>query len=150
MDKYFRTVSAAHVYLIRENNGKQQVCLALRAKSLLGGGQWDPTGAGHLERDETFTQNAQRELLEEAGVTFNPKDIKFMTLIHNRCSRENSRAHIHFFVDKWNGEPRIIEADKCDEMRWFDIDNLPNNMSFDRREAIENYLNKIAYSEKGW
>ena len=35
-------------------------------------------------------------------------------------------------------------------LKWFDIDNIPDNLVDDRKEAIKNYIEKIPYSEFGW
>ena len=56
----------------------------------------------------------------------------------------------HFFVDKWQGTPKVCEVDKCECLEWFDIDNLPQNIFADRRIAIENYKIKVIYSEIGF
>ena len=55
-----------------------------------------------------------------------------------------------FFVKTWQGEPKIGEPEKCDELRWFDINNLPEQIIPDRRVVIKNFINGITYSEMGW
>jgi 8-oxo-dGTP diphosphatase len=30
-------------------------------------------------------------------------------------------------VRRWSGEPRIGEPDTCDELRWADVDDLPDD-----------------------
>jgi hypothetical protein len=42
-----------------------------------------------------------------------------------------------------------MEINKCSDLSWFDINNLPKNMLDCVRAAIENIKNKIFYSEFG-
>ena len=147
---YFLSRSAAQVYLMREHKGKTQILFGMRAGKT-GKGFWD-VAAGHCEKGETFTNTAHRETLEEFGVEFEDKDIVFTTIIHQLEYKEKSHnghqyINAHFFVKKFKGTPKICEPDKCSKLEWFDIDNLPESIFGDRREAIENYTNKVGYSE---
>ncbi len=40
-----------------------------------------------------------------------------------------------------------MESGKCSELRWFKINNLPNEIIDIRKLAIEDYKNSIQYSE---
>ena len=42
------------------------------------------------------------------------------------------------------------KPNKNEELKWFYINDLPNNLINDRIQAINNYQNKIKYSEYGW
>lgn len=53
-------------------------------------------------------------------------------------------------ADKWQGKPQIIEHDKCDDMQWFHLKNLPENTLLHIRQALESYANKVPFSEYGW
>ena len=148
-DKYFLTRSASQVYLMRENNGKTQILFGMRCGK--GHGEWD-IAAGHCDEGETLTMTAQRETLEEFGVEFDVADIVFTTIIHQITYKDKPKngyqyINAHFFVNRFRGTPKICEPDKCSRLQWFDIDNLPDNVFGDRREAIENYRNKVTYSE---
>ena len=41
-----------------------------------------------------------------------------------------------------------MEPDKCSELKWFTIENLPADIIECRKQDIQNYLDKIPYSEK--
>ena len=56
----------------------------------------------------------------------------------------------YFKAKKWKGEPKIGEPNKNEEIKWFDIHNIPDNLVDDRKEAIKNYIEKIPYGEFGW
>lgn len=48
------------------------------------------------------------------------------------------------------GEITNHEPDKCDDLSWFDITNLPTNMVEYVKFAINHYQNSFLYSEYGW
>ena len=41
-----------------------------------------------------------------------------------------------------------MELDKCNDLSWFDINNLPENMVPYIKQAIECITNNIIYSER--
>jgi len=55
-----------------------------------------------------------------------------------------------FLAEKWKGEPQNMEAHKCDDLRWFDLDKLPENTIPYIKQAINCFLKGIFYSEYGW
>jgi len=59
---------------------------------------------------------------------------------------------VDFFVhvESWVGEPANVEPEKCDELRWVDMNDLPvNTISYVRR-AIGNFRAKVPFEEFGW
>ena len=145
--------SAAQVYLVRDNDSKTEMLLAQRCgdKLDLANGSWDVAG-GHCNEGESFIQAAQRNAKKELCVSFDTKDIKFTTIVHVGKQNIVGLQYIcaHFFIDKWNGTPKIGESEKMANLTWQDINNLPANLNFDRAEAIKNYLTKTGYSEIGF
>lgn len=104
--------------------------------------------AGHLDENETVFEAIIRETFEESGMVINKNDLIPATVIHRRSNVD----YVDFFfaVKKWKGVPVIVESDKCDDLRWFSLDKLPENILPYVREAIENYKNKVAIFESGW
>ena len=68
----------------------------------------------------------------------------------NKKYLDSERVHIFFATDKWDGEVVNREPSKCDDLSWFDINNLPENIIPDVNQAIEYIKNKIFYSEQGY
>jgi 8-oxo-dGTP pyrophosphatase MutT (NUDIX family) len=104
--------------------------------------------AGHIDGNETVFEAMIREAKEETGIVVDKKDLKPATVIHRMSEVE----YIDFFfvADKWIGEPEIKEKNKCDQVGWFNLNNLPDNLLPFIKEAMENYKNKIAFFESGW
>lgn len=105
--------------------------------------------ARHLEPNETLTQATIRETKEEIGTGLNPEGLKLVHVMHRKETKEN---RIDFFLTtkKWKGKPKIMEPNKCDDLNWFELDKLPNNIIPYIKQAINCFLNKIFYSEHGW
>lgn len=102
--------------------------------------------AGHLEKDETILQAAVRETKEETTVDIDAKDLKFIHIMHRKGGK-GEYIDIYFTVNKWQGEPKIGEKDKSDEVNWFSIDSLPLNTIDYMRKALENWQERILFSE---
>jgi ADP-ribose pyrophosphatase YjhB (NUDIX family) len=66
----------------------------------------------------------------------------------NRKIPDNERVDFFFTIKKWQGEPKIIETDKCNDLSWFEVNNLPNNIIPYIKQAIDSFLDNIAYSER--
>ena len=92
----------------------------------------------------------QREAKEEICVDIDLKDLEFVTLIHKLSGDGIIYYNGYFKANKWEGEPQIGEPDKNAEIKWIPIHALPENVIDDRKQAIQNYIDKIPYSEFGW
>jgi 8-oxo-dGTP diphosphatase len=132
-----------HLFFFREN----QVLLLRRFNTGYADGQFS-VPAGHLDGGETVIAAAAREALEEVGVRIAPQDIEFTSVMH----RLEDQERVDFFVNihKWAGEPANAEPDKCDEIRWVDINDLPANTIPYIKQALQNHWQGIQFYEFGW
>ena len=102
-----------------------EVLLQLRQGTPYMDGHWAAAAAGHVERGETAYDAAHREALEELGVT----DVAWSS--PSPCSAPSTPTPIDERVDwfftarSWAGEPRVVEPEKCAEIRWCPLDALP-------------------------
>lgn len=83
--------------------------------------------AGHLDGDEDLVSALVRELREELGITVERRDVGLEVVLHSRAEDENDSEYLHFFfrVGRWAATPVIAEPDKCTELVWADMDQLP-------------------------
>jgi len=117
--------------------------------------------AGHLDGGESVRRAAQREALEETGVHIDLNDIAFVNVMHRKSNDTllplsgagagtDGRVDFFFNIEAWDGEPFNAEPDKCDELRWCDLDALPENIIPYVKQAIQNFRDGIVFDEFGW
>lgn len=130
---------AVYLFLIKNN----KILLCRRFQTGWQDGNYT-VPSGHLEPNETIIDATIRETIEEVGVSITKDDIKLVHTMH----RLNS--HIDFFFEaiSWQGEPKNKELDKCDDVQWFSIDNLPENMVPSVQDAFLKYQKGITFSER--
>ncbi len=102
--------------------------------------------AGHVDKGETFTEAIIREVKEEAGITLQSEDLSVVHVM-NRNIKGNERIDVFFVAEKWTGNIENKEPNKCDDLSWFDLGNIPDNVIPYIKEAINHIKNKIIYSE---
>lgn len=127
MTDRFAVVPASYVLLTRERDGRRQVLLQLRRGTGYMDGHWAAAAAGHVERGESVFDAAAREAAEELGV--HDLELVPLTAMH-RTGRTGDPVdeRVDYFLQatSWAGEPTIVEPDKCADLRWFDLDDLPS------------------------
>jgi len=101
--------------------------------------------AGHIDGGETILEAAVREAKEEAGVDIAFSDLTFSTVMHR--IEDEERVDFFFQAHAWTGEPFNAEPEKCDDLRWFDRDQLPENTVPYVRQALRNHLAGIPFAE---
>ncbi len=81
-----------------------------------GEGTWSLPG-GHLEFYESIEGCAEREVMEEIGVSV--KNVKIIGFT-NDIMEKDGKHYITIFVESElaNGEPRIMEPDRTSEVAW--------------------------------
>lgn len=140
-----KTPSTVGLMLIRKNKEKEEILLQKRKDTGYMDGYYDLGACGHVEDNETMKMALIRETREEIGIDIKIEDINFVTIIHDISNKAYYNGY--FKVTKWKGTPIIGETDKIEEIKWFDINELPSNIISSRLKAINNYKNKIPYSE---
>jgi 8-oxo-dGTP pyrophosphatase MutT (NUDIX family) len=99
---------------------------------------WAAAAAGHVERGETAYDAARREAVEELGIS--DVELEFAFSMQRTASGEAIDERIDFFFTarSWAGEPAIIEPEKCAEIRWCALDDLPQPMVPHEAHALAN------------
>jgi len=132
---------ASYLVLIKKN----KILLQRRFNTGYEDGKYSVV-AGHIDKGETFTKAIIREVKEEAGITLQAEDLSVVHVM-NRNIKDNERIDIFFIAEKWTGNIENKEPNKCDDLSWFDLDNMPDNVIPYIKEAINCIKNKIIYSE---
>lgn len=140
MTDRFVVVPASYVFFVREEDGHEQVLLQLRQGTGYMDDHWAAAAAGHVEQGESVFEAASREAAEELGVA----DLELTPLCAmHRTGRTgdpiDERVDYFLLATSWSGEPRIIEADKCADLRWFGLHDLPTPVVPHELQVLEDY-----------
>ena len=136
------------LYVLLMLTHNNSVLLMHRTNTSFGNGLYALPG-GKCEQDENATDAIIREAQEELGITIAKCDLHLLHTFHRKGPEHNLIALI-FRAETWSGEIINNEPAKCDELAWFDVHQLPNNVIPAHRQALECIGNNIAYSEHGW
>ena len=135
---------AVHLFLIKDN----KVLLLRRFNTGYEDGNYSVV-AGHIDGGEDVYTAMIREAKEEAGIDILLENLDVVQVMHRKKVTEE-RIDYFFECSKWDGNIEIMEPDKCDELIWVEIDNLPDNTVDYIRAAIENYNGDIQFTIYGW
>lgn len=140
----FKLVVAVHLILIE--NGK--ILLLRRYNTGYEDGNYSVV-AGHIDGNESVIKAMQREALEEAGIKIKEEDLEIVHVMHRKTQ---NRESIDYFLTckNYEGKIAIMEKDKCDELAFYDLDKLPNNIIPYVKKGIEDSQNNIPFSVYGW
>lgn len=145
MPTKLKALVAVHLLLIKDD----KVLLSRRFNTGYHDGDYS-VPAGHVDEGETATQAMVREAMEEIGIKILPKDLQYSTVMHRYSDDKSERIDFFFSCEKWEGEEKVCEQDKCDDLRWVAFDKLPENTIEYVREGMHCYLEGKKYSEFGW
>lgn len=109
---------------------------------------------GGVELGESASQAIVREALEEVNITIDPEHLKLVHTLHRLHHFPNGsnfvQIDLFFAPDRYQGTIENNEPHKCDDLRFFPLDALPENTVPFIRQALTAIHNGQAYSEIGW
>lgn len=110
-------------------NDKDEVLLCKRSKHASNErGCWEIPG-GAVEFNETLENAIHREMREELGVEIELIE-QFPAASHIIKNDKQHWVPSTFLVKLKKGNiPKILEPEKCDEIKWFSLDHLPTPLS---------------------
>jgi len=118
-----RTLIRVAVYAIIECDGK--ILLHQRQNSGYMDGCYG-VPSGHVEGDENLVSAVIRECKEETDIDVEANDVVFDYVTY----RNSAYMYACFFfkIKRYCGIPRLMEPDKCGDLRFFSKTDLPKNM----------------------
>jgi 8-oxo-dGTP diphosphatase len=100
--------------------------------ALRGPVRWEPhvwnLPSGKADEGEDVITAVIRESAEETGLRLVPADLRLAGVVHLHPVDSRPRVGFAFVAEHdpaRHGEPYNPEPDKCDELRWVDVDALP-------------------------
>jgi len=109
---------------------------------------WYSVPAGHVEAGELPVAGLVREVSEELGIDLDPKNIRPVhTMYRTKQDETGDRLDLFFTTSTWQGEIKNAEPQKCNDIAWFPLDALPENLMHHVRGALQNFQKGISYSE---
>src|SRR3989338_11456717 len=140
-----RNKAVPAVYILLEKDGK--VLLGKRCNTGYQDGNYQvPTG--HVEEEELPTEAIIRETKEEVNIDLVAENIELVHVGYRpKHDPTGDRIDLFFKAKQWIGEVKNMEPEKCDDLNWFSLDNLPENMTFHVREALECIQERIFFKE---
>jgi 8-oxo-dGTP diphosphatase len=140
-EKHFSEIHPAVGVGVLLSNSKGQILLGKR-KGSHGAGKWAVPG-GWLDYGETLKDCCRRECLEEVNLEI--KDIDYQYFEEYFSTMPRHVIHYAFFA-KAEGEPTLMEPDKCEKWEWFSLDNLPP--AADIWNLTQDMINSFEYFQK--
>lgn len=123
---------------------EQNGCILLgKRKNTYGAGDWGLPG-GHLEYGEKLIDCAIRELKEEVGIEAGPQQMTLSALVDDPRADQHY-VHVAFTLSDVGGEPRLMEPEKCEEWKFFPVQDLPTNIFIGHKRIIETYKRQTIY-----
>ncbi len=147
--KRFEAPAGIVLMLLRKVNGRSQVLLQKRKNTGFADGFWDFSCSGHIEKDESMSDAVLRECREELGIELKKQDIRHFCFIHKKDT-DCIYYYGYFVCENFDGTPEIMEPEKCSQLLWADMDNLPDKVIPDRIAALKAFNEGIHYLEYGW
>lgn len=144
MKERYQTKVAVFLVITRETDNGTEIMLQRRCNTGYMDGKYDMACSGHLEKDESMAHAIVREAQEELGIEIDEHDLELVHLVH---PYKEGYINVFFKPKKYTKTPTIMESEKCDDLSWFNIDNLPENVIPKIKHVIECIKNNILYSD---
>ena len=124
------------ILLLKDN----KILLGHRCSKVDTGGIYEPDSwclpGGKQEYDETILECAKRETKEETNLDVNNLEVFGAG---DDFGKDRHFVTIYVLAKEYSGELKVTEPYKLDEWKWFDIDNLPDNLYPPSKNSIKGY-----------
>lgn len=139
--KRFQFLVAVHAFFIKDD----QVLLLERANTGYMDGHFS-VPAGHVDGGESIWQAMRREIKEEVGVEVHDKH-QPIHVMHRSNSPTEERIDYFFLIENWQGKLKVGEPEKCSQIKWFNLWQLPENIIPYIDFALKQVQDGVLFSE---
>jgi isopentenyldiphosphate isomerase len=135
----------AHVWVVREKDGRVQVLLQKRSEEKDSfPGMYDTSSAGHIPAGEEPLSSALRELREELGISAAPSElheagtfrIQYEKVFHGRPFRDNEVCSVFVYREPVDIERLTLQASEVSKVRWFDLKEIRDEIERGDRRRL--------------
>jgi ADP-ribose pyrophosphatase YjhB (NUDIX family) len=144
MRENFPFVGSGYLFLIEDGH----ILLQRRFQTGFADGMYG-VPSGHLDGNETARVGCSREIREEIGIDIKPEDFTVVHVMHRKATHDE-RIDFFMVATSYNGDIQNNEPHKCDDLCFFPLDALPDNMVDYVKYALLQYQAGVFYSEYGW
>lgn len=106
-------------------------------------GTWTMPG-GKVEFDESFEEAGIREVKEETDLNVEEVEVISFTNDKNQYAQFVTAGMI---TKKYTGNVKAMEPDEIIDWKWFDLNNLPQNIYFPSEKLLKNFLTGKMYDK---
>ncbi len=123
-------------------NDRGQVFLARRGpKARNETGLWEFPG-GSVEFGETLAGALRREMREEFGIEIEIGEL--LDVVDHILLEEGQHWVSPTYLCRiTSGDPRILEPEKCSQIGWFRLNDVPEQLTRITRENLEHYIRRV-------
>lgn len=143
-DERFKFYAATYLVLVK--NG--QILLSKRTNIDYQDGNYSLV-SGHFEYSETAKQCVTRESKEKIDIDIRPDDLTVSHIMH-RFTPDRTYIDVYLTCIAWKKTPKNMETKVCNRIKWFPLNDLPENMVPEVKLALKNIQKRIFYGEFGW
>ena len=135
----------AHIWVIRETQGRVEVLLQKRSKDKDSfPDMYDTSSAGHIPAGDEPLLSAVRELKEELGIEAAPEQlhyagtfrIKYEKVFHNSLFKDNEVTQVFVYTEPVQIEQLVLQAAEVSEVKWFVLDDVWNEIQHGNRSRF--------------
>ena len=145
----FKLKTGVFLFLIQN----EQVLLLRRYRTGIDDGLYVVPMGGH-DGNEPLSCALLREAMEEANISLRPEDVQVCHVMHRFHAMPNGlsfeQMDVFFLAHVYEGTLMNREPHKCDELKFFSLKDLPENMAPFIRYALTCTLSGQFFSEFGW
>lgn len=122
----------AHIWVIREQNGRVEVLLQKRSDDKDSfPGRYDTSSSGHIHAGDEPLISAVRELSEEIGIFAEPEDLEFAGKFdiqyakefYGKLFRDNEVSYVYVYRKPVDISALVLQTEEISEVKWFDLED---------------------------